>query len=100
MVNLKELDELLERIPEWKSMAGAPEWIDELEARLRALETQIAGMPQSKSGAGDTCPFCNTPSGHIYRIDKDTIFGDIGAMMHYYECTACNRCYNRPVRES
>jgi len=99
MQNLKDLNELLEKIETWKQMPGAPEWMDELEVRVRALEAQAADELQGGSGAGDTCPHCNTPNGQIYRIDKDTIFGDIGGMMHYYECTACNKYYNKPVRE-
>jgi uncharacterized protein with PIN domain len=98
MTNLKDLNELLKKIPIWKSMAGAPEWIDELETRLQALEVQIAGTAQSGSGTGDMCPYCNTPNGQIFRIEKDTIFGDIGGMTHYFECTVCNRCYNRQVK--
>ena len=97
MVNAKELSELLEKIPVWKRMAGAPEWIDELEARLHAVEAQIAGASQDTSGTGDTCPCCNTPNGQIFRIEKDPIFGDLGGKMHYFECTVCNKYYNRPV---
>jgi hypothetical protein len=97
MTNLKELDELLEKISVWKHMVGAPEWIDELEVRLQALEAQIADALQGRSPTADTCPYCNTPDGQIFRIEKDPIFGDIGGTMHYFECSACNKYYNRPV---
>ena len=97
MLNLKDLNELLEKIPVWKRMAGAPEWIDELEARLQVLEAQIAITLQSRSGTGDTCPHCNTPNGQIFRIEKDPIFCDIGGSMHCFECTACNKYYSKPV---
>ena len=97
MKNLNELDELLGKIPAWKCTVGAPEWMNELETRLRALEAQVASTLQSKSGTGDMCPYCNTPKGQIFRIEKDPIFGDIGGKMHYFECTACNKCYNKPV---
>ena len=76
MTSLKELDER----------------VDALEARLYALE---AG--RNMSGAGDTCPYCNTASGQIFRIQEDPILGDVGGIMHYFGCTACNRTYNRPV---
>ncbi len=97
MENLKDLNELLEKVAVWKRMVGAPEWIDELEARLQALETQITVTLQGGGGTGDTCPYCNTPKGQIFRIEKDTVFGDIGGRMHYFECTACNKYYNRQV---
>ncbi len=99
MVNMKELKELMEKVPVWKDAAGAPEWMNELEARLHALEAQAAGAREDARGTGDTCPCCNTPSGRIFRIDKDPILGDIGGMMHYFECTACNKYYNRPVAD-
>ena len=65
---------------------------------VESRESKASNM-QGRSSAGDMCPHCNEPGGQIYRIEKDLIFGDIGGMMHYFECTACNKYYNKPFME-
>jgi len=80
---LEELNTLLERIPVWRQLVALPDRVATLEARLTAVEAQLAG----KTGA--LCPMCNAPGWKRAATKPHPVFGDTGLMIDSYACSAC-----------
>ena len=74
MFSLKDLNELLDKMPFWKRIKESPDRIDALEKRLGTLENRL-------SGTGNICPKCKEP--------KFQLINQSGGKFNY-ECSACN----------
>ncbi len=81
---LSELNTLLEKIPLWSRLKSVPSEIDELKARVEALEAAI------NTTAGGKCPKCGKMTFHLDRTEADPTFGHLGVQRDVYQCTSCN----------
>jgi len=88
MLALKDLNELLEKIPLWKRVANTPDRLDELEKRVKAIEDQI-------SGTGEVCPYCRKPSLQLLNIKGEPGMEDLGVKKYFYKCLNCDKESNR-----
>ena len=80
MFALKDLNELLDKMPLWKKMKEAPDRIDILEQRIEALETRLAGT-------GDICDKCKQPT---LEFDSSKIIEKtLGITEITYKCSNC-----------
>ena len=80
MFSIKDLNELLDKMPLWKKMKESPERIDALEKRILALENRL-------SGTGDICPKCKQPT---LELDSSKLIeATIGLMQYNYKCSNC-----------
>jgi len=73
MFSIKDLNELLEKIPIWKRITQTPDKIEELGKRILALENKL-------SGKGDVCPKCKEPS---FELISSNVRSRV------YKCTNC-----------
>ncbi len=92
MFSLKDLNELLDKMPLWKRIKDSPERINQLEKRIKAIEEQI-------SGRGDVCPYCHKPAGNLLDIQPDKTLGDVGLKRGFYECNNCHKKYDREIQQ-
>lgn len=89
---VKDINELLEKIPIWKKLIATPTRVDELEKRIIALEKKF-------SGSGGQCPYCKQPTGNLLEIKPDPVMGDLGVRRYYYECNNCHKKFDREVSD-
>ncbi len=80
MFSIKDLNELLDKIPLWKKMKYAPERIDALEKRIASLEKQL-------SGTGDICPKCKKPTFEL--VGAKMVEEILGIRQFNYKCSNC-----------
>ncbi|OGU70184.1 MAG: hypothetical protein A2V93_03910 [Ignavibacteria bacterium RBG_16_34_14] len=80
MFSLKDLNELLDKMPLWKRMKESPERIDALEKRIVSLEKRL-------SGSGDICPKCKQPT--LELVSSKNINELIGLRQFNYKCSNC-----------
>lgn len=81
---LEDVLRALERIPAWKRLQSAPQEIDQLKARVAALELRLA------PATGDSCPKCRVMTFMLQRtVPEPGPFGDLGAMQDEYLCSSC-----------
>jgi transposase-like protein len=92
MFALKDLNELLDKMPLWKRMKETPDKLDELAKRVKAIEDRI-------SGTGDVCPFCRQPKVQLLEIKPDQTFGDMGLKRGYYKCDGCGKTFDKEMKE-
>jgi hypothetical protein len=92
MFSLKDLTELLDKMPIWRRMKAAPDRIDELEKRLKGIEDRM-------SGTGELCPYCKQPTLELIEIRPHAIFGDAGLKKHIYKCNNCSKPYEKDVKD-
>lgn len=80
MFSLKDLNELLDKMPLWKKMKKSPERLDSLEKRIATLENRL-------SGTGDICPKCKQPK---LELETSKVIEPILGLMQYnYKCSNC-----------
>lgn len=81
---IEDVMKALERIPVWKRVSLLPGEMDQLRARVAALEARLA------PAQGDVCPKCRAPQFMLERSQaKAGPFGDAGAREHHYRCQGC-----------
>ena len=88
MLSLKDVNELLDKIPKWKRIQESPDRLDELEKRIKAIEDRI-------SGTGEVCPYCKEPALELLEIKPDPEYGDMGVKRAYYKCGKCEKLSDR-----
>ena len=80
MFSLKDLNELLDKMPLWKRIKDSPDRLDCLEKRISSLENRL-------SGTGDICPKCKQPK---LELESSKVIDDtIGLMQYSYRCFNC-----------
>jgi hypothetical protein len=81
---LEDILKALDRIPNWKRIQTAPQAIDALEQRIKALEAKL------KPPTGEQCPSCGAMA---YKLTRSTPspepWGSMGARQDHYQCSAC-----------
>lgn len=80
---LEDVMKTLERVPGWKRMAAMPKEVDELRARVEALEKRLS------PATGDQCPKCRAMHFMRVRSDPDPYMIELGVMRDHYQCSAC-----------
>lgn len=86
---IEDVMRALERIPLWKRVSALPDRFEQLEARLAAVEAQLAG------NAGPLCPLCNAPGFRRVASKEDPSFGVFGVKLDSYSCGACGHTEDR-----
>lgn len=81
MFSLKDLNELLDKIPQWKKMKESPDRIDALEKRIASLEKRL-------SGSADMCPKCKQIS--LELVSTKMIDEVLGVRQFNYKCSNCD----------
>lgn len=81
MFSLKDLNELLDKIPQWKRMKESP-------ARIDALEKRIASLEKRLSGSGDICPKCKQTTYEL--VGTKMLEEVLGLRQFTYKCSNCN----------
>lgn len=92
MFSLKDLNELLEKLPLWKRIVKMPDEIEALTKRIQAIEDRI-------SGAGEICPFCRNPTGELLSIQPDALLGFGGLSKHFFKCKECGKTWDKAHRD-
>lgn len=82
----------LERIPIWKRVAAMPKEVEDLRARVTALEAKLSG----KTGA--LCPMCGSVNFKIVSSGPDSTFGALGMQRDLYRCQDCQHSESRQRR--
>lgn len=82
----------LERIPAWKRVAALPKEVEELRARIVALEQKLSG----KSGV--LCPICGSVNFKVVSSEPDPTFGMLGMLSDLYRCPDCQHSELRQRR--
>lgn len=90
---IKDLNELLEKIPVWKKLVQLPDRIDSLEKRIKSIEDKM-------SGSGELCPFCKQPTLRLLEIKPHKIFGDAGLKVGFYKCDNCKEEVENEMKNS
>jgi hypothetical protein len=80
MFGLKDLNELLDKMPLWKRVAQSPDRIDELTKRIESLEKRL-------SGSGDICKKCKQPTFEL--VDVKVLEEILGLKKYIYKCSNC-----------
>jgi hypothetical protein len=81
MFSLKDLNELLDKMPLWKKMKESPARIDALDKRIISIEKRL-------SGSGDICPKCKQPTYEL--VETKIIEETLGIRQFNYKCSNCN----------
>jgi transposase-like protein len=92
MFSLKDLNELLEKIPIWKKLIQLPEKLDSIEKRIKSIEDKM-------SSTGELCPYCKQPSLKLLEIKPHEMLGDVGLKVGYYKCDNCKKDYERELKD-
>ncbi|WP_417497980.1 hypothetical protein [Maricaulis sp.] len=94
---LQDMLSALDRWDEWKRMRATPDRVDELERRLKAVESRLTRAPGDPSLP--LCPICR--SGRLKTIDikPDPQFAFAGLQIHTLKCDdeACGHSETRQV---
>lgn len=87
---LEDIMLTLERIPIWKRVKALPSEIDELRARVAAIEARLAGT------SGECCPLCGSDQFKAISTKKHPLWGDAsGLMLDQFKCGACGHSEDR-----
>jgi hypothetical protein len=90
---LEDVIKALERIPAWKRMQDLPQQVSQLQARVAALEAELA------PATGDQCPKCRSMSFMLDRTEpQPPPWGEMGEMQDVRICSSCGyqRADKRP----
>jgi len=89
---IEDVMKALERIPAWKRISGLPAEVDQLQARIAALEARLS------PATGEICPKCREPRFMLESSGPEPgPFGALGARIHTYRCSACGYEDIRPA---
>lgn len=66
-----------------------------LKAENENLKTQIEEIMRDKNIEGDLCPYCRQPRGQLMELKPHKIFGDVGVKVGFYNCTNCEKQYDK-----
>lgn len=80
---IEDIMKALERIPVWKRVAGLPDEIEKLKARITAIEQQLAGKGAKR------CPICNAAGFAVVSSRPHADFGDMGIKLDLLRCKSC-----------
>ncbi|MGA0588842.1 hypothetical protein ACO2Q2_17215 [Dyella sp. KRB-257] len=80
---LEDVMKALERVPGWKRIAALPKEVDELRARVEALEKRL------QPATGDQCPKCREMHFMLVQSHPDPYMLELGVMRDHYQCSAC-----------
>lgn len=81
---IEDVMRALERIPIWKRLVALPAEVEQLQARVDALEARLT------QATGDVCPKCRAP--HFMLEDSQPLrggLGDLGVRQYSYRCHSC-----------
>lgn len=92
---LKELNTLLEKIPVWKELVGLPKRVQELEQKVKDLESQLE-KPIKK---GVECPYCNETNTKLLKIYPHPVMPEFMDKKSY-QCNECNQTFERDSNRS
>jgi hypothetical protein len=92
MSAIGDIAALLEKIPIWKRLKALPEQVDALQARLAALENEIAKRPSL-----ETCPICNSGNLKVVSVNPHPTLGKVGIQERSLKCdnVACGHTEKR-----
>jgi hypothetical protein len=82
-MNIRDITDLLDRIPIWKKLKALPDQLEQLQARVAALEARLS------DATGDVCPKCRQPRFDLVDSGPDKTFGDLGVQSRTYRCSSC-----------
>ena len=83
MSTLDSILQLLEKWPKWKRVKETPDRVDQLEARLTALEVKLQRAP------GQACPKCGAFAYRVESSKPHPTFGNMGALVRLMKCGDC-----------
>lgn len=89
MGTIGDISDVLAKIPLWKRLSAVPKELEDLRARVAAIEERLAG------GTGVLCPMCNAAGFARVATKKDPMFGDMGIMVDSFRCQACGHQEDR-----
>lgn len=72
----------LKAIPEWNELIKLPAKVQELEKRVKALES-------GETASYDKCPNCKKPIFQLISSNPHPIMGDMGVLERKYKCSDC-----------
>lgn len=87
---IKDINELLEKIPIWKKLVQLPDRLDGIEKRLKSIEDKM-------SGSGELCPYCKQPTLQLLEIKPHKLFGDAGLKVGFYKCNNCKKDFEKEL---
>jgi hypothetical protein len=92
MSAIGDIAALLEKIPIWKRLTALPAQFDALQARVVALESEIAKRPSLES-----CPICNSGNLRVTHVRAHPTLGAVGVQERTMKCDnpACGHTENR-----
>ncbi len=90
---IEDVMKALERIPLWRRLALMPKQMEQMQARLDALEQKLAGKD------GPQCPVCMAPGFRRTATAPDPVMGDLGVMQDTHQCPSCQHSETR-MRDS
>jgi hypothetical protein len=83
MGTIGEITTLLDKIPLWKRLTSMPKELEELQARVAALEAKLA------PATGEACPMCDARTFKRASSAPHKIFGDMGMVTDRFRCSSC-----------
>ena len=88
MVSVTDMTKLLELMPLWKRLKSVPMEIDEMKARIEALESALASPAKS---AGKPCPACGEHAVRRTKSEEPEKMVDVraGVRVETWTCSAC-----------
>jgi len=87
---IKDINELLEKIPIWKKLVQLPDRLDGIEKRLKSIEDKM-------SGSGELCPYCKQPTLQLLEIKPHKLFGEAGLKVGSYKCNNCKKDFKKEL---
>lgn len=81
---IEDVMRAIERIPIWKRLVTLPTEVEQLQARIAALEARLA------PAAGDVCPKCRASAFMLEGSQPlQGGLGDLGVRQYSYRCRSC-----------
>lgn len=81
---IEDIMKALDRIPIWRRLSQLPAEVEQLRAKVDALEARLA------PGGGVICPKCREPRFMLESSGPERgPFGTLGAREYRYRCASC-----------